>query len=67
MATANPVSGLQGPLGAVKKITGWYIAAAVLFIVLGIFCKHRLGHRDSGGSEPADDGDSPADVRTGCT
>jgi uncharacterized membrane protein HdeD (DUF308 family) len=37
MATANPVPGLQGPLGAAKKITGWYIAAAVLFIVLGIF------------------------------
>ena len=34
MATANPVPGL---LGAAKKITGWYIAAAVLFIVLGIF------------------------------
>jgi uncharacterized membrane protein HdeD (DUF308 family) len=37
MATANPVHGLQGPLGVAKKITGWYIAAAVLFIVLGIF------------------------------
>ncbi len=37
MATANPVSGMQGPPGAAKKITGWYIAAAVLFIVLGIF------------------------------
>src|SRR5215467_3231703 len=37
MATANPVPGLQGPLGVAKKITGWYIAAAVLFIVLGIF------------------------------
>ena len=37
MATANPVPGLQGSLGAAKKITGWYIAAAVLFIVLGIF------------------------------
>ena len=37
MATANPVPGLQGLLGAAKKITGWYIAAAVLFIVLGIF------------------------------
>ncbi|HJY90008.1 MAG TPA: HdeD family acid-resistance protein [Candidatus Acidoferrum sp.] len=37
MATANPVPGLQGRLGVAKKITGWYIAAAVLFIVLGIF------------------------------
>jgi uncharacterized membrane protein HdeD (DUF308 family) len=37
MATANPVPGLEGPLGVAKKITGWYIAAAVLFIVLGIF------------------------------
>jgi uncharacterized membrane protein HdeD (DUF308 family) len=37
MATANPVPGLQGPFGVAKKITGWYIAAAVLFIVLGIF------------------------------
>jgi uncharacterized membrane protein HdeD (DUF308 family) len=34
MATANPLPGL---LGTAKKITGWYIAAAVLFIVLGIF------------------------------
>jgi uncharacterized membrane protein HdeD (DUF308 family) len=37
MATANPAPGLQGPLGVAKKITGWYISAAVLFIVLGIF------------------------------
>jgi uncharacterized membrane protein HdeD (DUF308 family) len=37
MATANPVPGLQGPLGVAKKVTGWYIAAAVLFIGLGIF------------------------------
>jgi uncharacterized membrane protein HdeD (DUF308 family) len=37
MATVNPAQGLHGPLGAVKKITGWYIAAAVLFIVLGMF------------------------------
>jgi uncharacterized membrane protein HdeD (DUF308 family) len=37
MATANPVPGLEGPLGVAKKITGWYIAAAVLFLVLGIF------------------------------
>jgi uncharacterized membrane protein HdeD (DUF308 family) len=37
MATANPVEGLRSPLGVAKKITGWYLAAAVLFIVLGIF------------------------------
>ena len=37
MATANPAQGLRSPLGVAKKITGWYIAAAVLFIVLGIF------------------------------
>jgi uncharacterized membrane protein HdeD (DUF308 family) len=37
MATTSPVEGLRNPLGVAKKITGWYIAAAVLFIVLGIF------------------------------
>jgi uncharacterized membrane protein HdeD (DUF308 family) len=37
MATANPAQGLRSPLGVAKKITGWYIAAAVLFIILGIF------------------------------
>ena len=37
MATANSTRGLQGPAEVAKKITGWYIAAAVLFIVLGIF------------------------------
>jgi uncharacterized membrane protein HdeD (DUF308 family) len=37
MATANSVEGLRSPQGLAKKITGWYIAAAVLFIVLGIF------------------------------
>jgi len=37
MATANPAEGLRSPLGVAKKITGWYLAAAVLFIVLGIF------------------------------
>jgi uncharacterized membrane protein HdeD (DUF308 family) len=37
MATANSMEGLRSPLGMVKKITGWYLAAAVLFIVLGIF------------------------------
>jgi uncharacterized membrane protein HdeD (DUF308 family) len=37
MATANPAQGLQGPLRTAKKVTGWYIAAAVLFILLGMF------------------------------
>ncbi|MGB7434349.1 MAG: DUF308 domain-containing protein [Candidatus Acidiferrum sp.] len=37
MATANPTEGLRSPSSVVKKITGWYIVAAVLFIVLGIF------------------------------
>jgi len=37
MATANPAQGLRGPREEAKKITGWYIAAAVLLIVLGIF------------------------------
>jgi uncharacterized membrane protein HdeD (DUF308 family) len=37
MATANPVQGLRSPATAAKKITGWYMAAAVLFIILGLF------------------------------
>ena len=37
MATANPAEGLRTPASLAKKITGWYIAAAVLFILLGIF------------------------------
>ena len=37
MATASPAEGLRSPTGEARKITGWYIAAAVLFIVLGIF------------------------------
>ena len=37
MGTANAAQGLQAPAAAAKKITGWYIAAAVLFIVLGMF------------------------------
>lgn len=36
MATASPAQGLPSPLGTAGKITGWYIAAAVLFIVLGM-------------------------------
>jgi uncharacterized membrane protein HdeD (DUF308 family) len=37
MATASSAQGMQGPLRVAKKITGWYIAAAVLFIILGMF------------------------------
>jgi uncharacterized membrane protein HdeD (DUF308 family) len=37
MATASPAHGLQGPLEFAKKLTGWYIAAAILFIVIGLF------------------------------
>jgi uncharacterized membrane protein HdeD (DUF308 family) len=37
MATANPAEGLRSPAALAKKITGWYIAAAVLFIILGLF------------------------------
>lgn len=36
MSTASPAEGLQSPSPIVRKITGWYIAAAVLFIVLGM-------------------------------
>jgi uncharacterized membrane protein HdeD (DUF308 family) len=37
MATASPAQGFPGPLQVSKKVTGWYIAAGVLFIVLGMF------------------------------
>jgi uncharacterized membrane protein HdeD (DUF308 family) len=37
MGTGNPAHGLHGPKGVTKRITGWYLAAAVLFILLGIF------------------------------
>jgi uncharacterized membrane protein HdeD (DUF308 family) len=37
VATANRTQGLRGPGERAKKITGWYIAAAILLIVLGIF------------------------------
>ena len=36
MATASPAQSLQGPVESARKTTGWYIAAAVLFIVLGM-------------------------------
>ena len=35
MATANPAMGLHGP-GIIKKASGWFIAIAVVFIILGI-------------------------------
>ncbi|HKW31905.1 MAG TPA: DUF308 domain-containing protein [Candidatus Acidoferrum sp.] len=34
---ASPVQDFQGPLRAAKKLAGWYILIAVLFIVLGVF------------------------------
>lgn len=37
MVTPGSVQGSQGPLPAIRKITGWYLAAAVLFILLGAF------------------------------
>lgn len=37
MSTANPGHGLRGATGAAKRITSWYLAAAVLFILLGVF------------------------------
>lgn len=37
MAKENPTHGLPGAAGVAKRITGWYLAAAVLFILLGIF------------------------------
>jgi uncharacterized membrane protein HdeD (DUF308 family) len=37
MATTNPAQGLRGPAQTAKKITGWFIGFAVLFIILGIF------------------------------
>lgn len=36
MATANTAQGLGRPAEAAKKITGWFIGFAVLFIILGI-------------------------------
>jgi uncharacterized membrane protein HdeD (DUF308 family) len=37
MATANPTEGLRGPATIVKKASGWFIAMAVVFIILGIY------------------------------
>lgn len=36
MATTNATQGLHGA-GAIKKATGWFIAIAVVFILLGMF------------------------------
>jgi uncharacterized membrane protein HdeD (DUF308 family) len=35
MATANPSEGLHGPGTIIKKASGWFIAMAIVFIVLG--------------------------------
>jgi uncharacterized membrane protein HdeD (DUF308 family) len=37
MATANPTEGLHGPATIIKKASGWFIAMAVVFIILGIY------------------------------
>ena len=37
MAASNATEGLRGPGGVVKKATNWFIAVAVLFILLGLF------------------------------
>jgi len=37
MGTVSPEQEFKGPTTVAGKITGWYIAAAVLFIVLGLF------------------------------
>lgn len=36
MATANPTEGLRGPATIIKRASGWFIAVAVVFIILGI-------------------------------
>ncbi|HEY2109365.1 MAG TPA: DUF308 domain-containing protein [Candidatus Acidoferrales bacterium] len=36
MTTANPSEGLRGPATIIKKASGWFIAMAVVFIILGI-------------------------------
>jgi len=36
MATANPTEGLRGAGTIIKKASGWFIAMAVVFIVLGL-------------------------------
>ncbi len=36
MATANPTQGLRGTATTIRKGSGWFIAMAVVFIILGI-------------------------------
>ena len=36
MATANPTEGLRGAGTIIKKASGWFIAMAVVFIVIGL-------------------------------
>lgn len=36
MARANSTTGLRGPAAIVKKASGWFIAMAVLFIIVGV-------------------------------
>ena len=49
MATANVSQGLRGPAAVAKTITGWFIAMAVLFIILGILAIIRPGSCRIGG------------------
>ena len=35
MTTVNPSAGLHAPSTTIKKVSGWFIAMAVLFIILG--------------------------------
>ena len=37
MASAIPSHGLQSPFRVAKRITGWYLIVAVLFVMLGMF------------------------------
>ena len=37
MATANPTEGLRGPGTIIKRASGWLIAMAVVFSILGMF------------------------------
>ncbi len=36
MSTANPTGGVRGSAAIIKKASGWFIAVAVVFIILGI-------------------------------
>jgi uncharacterized membrane protein HdeD (DUF308 family) len=36
VVAANPEHGLQGPVATAKKVTSWFIAMAILFIILGV-------------------------------